>query len=302
MPACGDTAAWNGNVTLSANSGIYVQGYSTFTIGGSISGNFQSEFYADAYGTLALTPTAGVQNSYGSTKISGAGVIIAGNQYALSTGGLLMNGGTLRSNGFNFSFANLSGASGQIQNSGTATSTLTIGSDNTSTSYGGTLANGGTMNLGLVKTGSGILTLSGANSYGGGTIVDGGTVQVGNATALGSGGLTANAGVVDLAGFTPTVLSLSGSTGVVTNNGAANAGLIVNQASTTTFAGSLLDGVKTLALTKGGADRSPLPARITTAAAPPSTAATCSSTTARLPGRGRCGDQCRRRASMRPAP
>ena len=78
------------------------------------------------------------QNSYGSTQVDVGATVVAGNQYAFSTGGLLMNGGVVETNGFNFSFANLSGVSGTIGNySSSAASTITVGADNTSTVYSG---------------------------------------------------------------------------------------------------------------------------------------------------------------------
>ena len=47
---------------------------------------------------------------------------------------------------------------------------------------------------GLLKTGSGILTVSGQNDYTGGTLIDGGILRVTDFGALGSGGIVANAG------------------------------------------------------------------------------------------------------------
>jgi len=107
---------------------------------------------------------------------------------------------------------------------------------------------------GLTKQGAGMLTLNAANSYSGGSVVNGGSLQLGSVNALGSGGLTVNSGAVDLAGYSPTVASLGGGTaGAITNSRASPVTLTVDQASATTFAGSLLDGASTLALTKIGA-------------------------------------------------
>ncbi len=74
--------------------------------------------------------------------------------------------------------------------------TLTIGDDNTSTTFSGVLADyfmatyieGG----GLRKTGSGTLSLTGTNTYTGATTVDGGTLSVNGSIA--SSSLTVNAG------------------------------------------------------------------------------------------------------------
>ena len=94
----------------------------------------------------------------------------------------------------------------------------------------------------MTKTGSGMLTLGAANFYSGGTTVSGGTLQLASAYALGTGGLTANLGTLDLNGLSPTVASLSGAAGTITNNGSADAKLSVGQSGQTTFGGVLQDG------------------------------------------------------------
>jgi autotransporter-associated beta strand protein len=68
--------------------------------------------------------------------------------------------------------------------------TLTVGSDNTSTTYSGIISDAGS----LVKTGNGMLVLTGSNSYSGGTTVNAGTLQ-GNAVSL-QGNILNNASVV----------------------------------------------------------------------------------------------------------
>ena len=158
----------------------------------------------------------------------------------------------MKLNGNSFSFANLSGGSGNIQNGHASNaSTIAVGSDNSSTAYSGTLTNGSTAALGLTKTGSGLLALSSSNSYSGGTTVSGGTLQLGNNSSLGTGGLTANAGTVELlGGVSPVVTSLSGAAGRIVGSSST---LTVNQSTTTTFAGSLADEFASLSLSKTGA-------------------------------------------------
>ena len=79
-------------------------------------------------------------------------------------------------------------------------------------------------------------------------------LQLGNNYALAPGGLAANGGTLDLDGCSPTVGSLSGGTaGVITLSGTTNSTLTVNQAATTTFAGTLNDGLHAqLGLVKSG--------------------------------------------------
>ena len=69
---------------------------------------------------------------------------------------------------------------------------LTVGGDNTNTTFSGIYQNGNSAVL--VKVGTGTLTLLGANTYSGGTTVTGGTL-VGNATSL-QGNIENNAAVV----------------------------------------------------------------------------------------------------------
>ena len=136
--------------------------------------------------------------------------------------------------------ASLSGG-GSIINSSTANaSVLTLSPTAGSTTFSGVIVGGGTNGLiNLVMNGpGGAMVLTGQNTYSGGTQITAGTLQVGNANALGTGGLTANAGVVDLAQYSPTVTSLSGLAGTITNSVSA-ATLYVNQSTSTTFGGTL---------------------------------------------------------------
>nr|WP_244646063.1 autotransporter domain-containing protein [Bradyrhizobium campsiandrae] len=66
---------------------------------------------------------------------------------------------------------------GVVTNSGVGTATLTAGSDNTTSTFIGTIQDG----LGatsFVKTGTGTLTLTGASTYTGATTINGGTLEV----------------------------------------------------------------------------------------------------------------------------
>ena len=110
--------------------------------------------------------------------------------------------------------------------------------------------------LGVSKLDTNSLTLSGNNTYGGGTCVTAGTLQLGNTNALGSstGSVALYAGVLDLAGFSPTIGALSGTAGsTITNSLATAATLTTSVASgTSTFAGVITDD-GTVGLTKSGA-------------------------------------------------
>ena len=207
-------AIWSGSITLTANAGIYSQdGNSVFTLTGPITGPFECDFIRN--GPIIVQPAVAVQNSYGSTKISnngGTGVVLAGNPYAFSTGGLVMNGGVLALNDFNFTFANLSGTTGSIiNNSATAAvAVITVGTDNTSTSCAATLLDGNTGKLGLTKAGAGNLTLTAANSNTGPTTVNGGVLLINGSLSASSAVAVGTAGTLGGSGSVPGAVTAGG--------------------------------------------------------------------------------------------
>ncbi len=135
------------------------------------------------------------------------------------------------------------------------TTVLTLAGTGSGASLGGNISDGisgGSLAL-VANMPNGAITLAGNNSYSGGTTLSGGLLQLGNSAALGTGALAANGGTLNLAGYSVTVPSFSGASGVVTNNAAATlATLTVNQAGTTSFNGTLQNGAGTLALTQQG--------------------------------------------------
>ncbi len=234
--AGGATVVWSGSIALSANAGINSQNSSTFTLTGQITGNFQLELEPSNFSsaTMWLTPAAAVQNSYGSTRIDAGLTVHAGNPYALSTGGLAMNGGTLELNGCSFAVANLSGTGGLIGNSSaTVPSLITIGSDGSSTSYAGSLADIGAAALALAKTGAGLLSLTGGSSYSGATTVSSGTFALAGSGSLGNTAIS----VASAATFA----ALPGSgTSTLGTSGAGTAGSTVTLNAGSTY--SMVDG------------------------------------------------------------
>ncbi|MDR3494054.1 MAG: autotransporter outer membrane beta-barrel domain-containing protein, partial [Ancalomicrobiaceae bacterium] len=103
-----------------------------------------------------------------------------------------------------------------------------------------------------VTTGS--TTISGSNSYTGTTTIGtGGTLLANSTTALSSGSaFTLTGGTLDLNGNSNTIASLAGTGGTVESTGSL-ATLTTGDATSTSFAGDLIDGTGTLALTKVGA-------------------------------------------------
>ncbi|MGO9111038.1 MAG: autotransporter-associated beta strand repeat-containing protein [Thermoguttaceae bacterium] len=179
------------------------------------------------------------------------GTLVAFNGQA-NIGATILNGGVISGNGDGGYWGSF-GISGALAVTNNATISANYiytnnGNRTVSVSSGATLSwpgiifNGHGATSALTFAGPGTTILSGNNTYSGGTTVSGGTLQLGNMNALGTGGLTADAGTVALAGYSPTLSSLSGAAGTITNSGTVDSLLTVNQSTTTTFGGSLTDG------------------------------------------------------------
>src|SRR5206468_2729799 len=104
-----------------------------------------------------------------------------------------------------------------VNNHASNVATLTVGTDNTSTSYSGLLRDGATAALSFVKTGSGSLTLSGANTYTGNTIINNGRLVLANTTGsgVGTGSVRVDAGATLQIGNANAAGNVSGS---ISNN------------------------------------------------------------------------------------
>jgi len=78
--------------------------------------------------------------------------------------------------------------------------------------------------IGIIKNGSGALTLSGANTYNGATTINAGTLKAGSSTGMSSAStLTVNGGAFDLNGFNATVAAVGAgnAAGTITNSAAS---------------------------------------------------------------------------------
>ena len=139
------------------------------------------------------------------------------------------------------------------------------GNDYTFSGSGGIADSGFGGGTRLTKTGAGKLIVSTANTYLGPTNVENGTLQVGSDQAIPAAsvvtlGAGTTSGVLDLAGFNPTVGGLTASgagAGNVVGNSSASAPSTLNVAAgDTTFAGTIQDtlagGNQTVALTVSG--------------------------------------------------
>ena len=202
-------------------------------------------------GTLTLS---GPNTYTGFTSIIG-GTLRGGaaNTFSSASAVTVGSGATFDLGGFTQSISSLAGA-GLVTTEGAAGSDmLTVGSDNTSTSFSGLISNAaGGRTLALTKLGTGMLTLSGNNSFTGGATINAGTLQLANsgalnlttpnAVAFGSG----STGTLDLNGNSITVpgLNTNATTGspLVQNASAVAATLTINNAGSDTYGGVLQDG------------------------------------------------------------
>jgi autotransporter-associated beta strand protein len=161
--------------------------------------------------------TGGTVVSAGKLTLAGSDVIPDG----AGKGGLTVNG-TFDLAGSSDTINGLSG-NGTVDVSAGA-SILTVGSNNASSTFTGTIINGGG-SLALTKVGTGTVTLSGNNAYSAGTTILTGSAQVGSGTALGSGQVTLSSGNVSSDSTTARTLNNSflittaSSLGNATNNG-----------------------------------------------------------------------------------
>ncbi len=157
---------------------------SSLTVSGAITGAFNLE--KNGAGILTLASAA---NAYSGTTTVADGVLQAGLAQGLGTASahVIQAAGTLRLNAFSATLGSLAGA-GTVENGGTANVTLTVGGDNSSTTFSGTLQNGATSTLALAKTGNGTLTLSGTNTNTGNFTVNGGRLSMVTGTTTMSAG------------------------------------------------------------------------------------------------------------------
>ncbi|MBR0875398.1 autotransporter domain-containing protein [Bradyrhizobium tropiciagri] len=203
--------------------------------GAVLDGSISVEGTITGTGSLVLrggvTIFGGAATYTGATTLeSGASLILLGeNALATSTSAFrIANGARFNLFGRNAtigSLADVAGAGGVVINGGFTSNVLKIGSDNTSTSFSGTLEDGRFGTLLLTKIGTGTQTLSGASTYTGATTVEGGGLIV-NGSIASSQSLTVNAGaMIGGSGVLPSTtinggtLSPGNSIGTITVNG-----------------------------------------------------------------------------------
>jgi len=226
--ATGQTVATTRAITLGAGGGVFdTQGTAAATASGNIGGTGA----LTKIGSGTLTVSGG--NNYSGGTVVNAGTLVAGAANVFGSGGMQVGtGATLDLNGSNQTFASLSGAGSLLLGAATADT----GSDNTSTTFTGSISGSG----GLVKSGTGTLTLTGANSYSGGTTVNAGTLT-GDATSL-QGNIVTNAQLQFNQATAGTYAGVISGTGALTKTGVGTltlAGANTFTGGTTVSAGTL---------------------------------------------------------------
>ncbi|MGO4739930.1 autotransporter-associated beta strand repeat-containing protein [Bosea sp. 2KB_26] len=194
----------------------------TLQVGDGASGSIPTATNVANSGTLAFNQGG---DSTFSGAISGIGGLTKLGSHTLTLTGLSMYDGATRvmagellvsgagagigdlsavtvATGASFRIANHDETIGSLAGAGNVTvggRQLTVGGDNTTTTYSGVMAGSGAVSL--VKTGSGIMTLAGANIYSGATQVNGGELRVNGSLAAGglnvaSGATLSGSGVI----------------------------------------------------------------------------------------------------------
>lgn len=285
-------AIFSGNITLTGNSGLYVQRNtnSSMTVSGPISGGFNLSLY-NAQGPTGGLLTLSGANSYTGTTTFTTGITavntLANGGVACSIGAssnaaanLVFGGGTMKYTGATTStdraFTVSAASNLEVTNAGT---TLTIA--NTVAASGGSLVltktGAGTLVLGgtadnssmflsvstgevdLAKSVASVRAVAGINSVASGALVKltgTGGDQIFDGSAVANMGVNGLAGTLDLNGNSETTSHFAGAaTGLVTNSASStNVTWTVGNTNATgdTFAGVIQNGKGTVAVTKIG--------------------------------------------------
>ena len=247
-----------GTLTLTqvpTHTGITTISAGTLNIGGggAVGGGFGGDIVNN--GALVIDSSSGISlnslSGTGTLTKNGSGLLVSGATWTHSgdttinggaiansinsTGRLTVNtGGQYDSGGS--TFGSLAGSGGFVGINGVA-STMTVGGDNTNTTYAGLLGGDGM----LVKTGTGTLTLTQMPTITGITTISAGTLNIGGGGAVGGGfgGDIVNNGALVLDSSSGISLNSLSGTGTLTKNGS---GLLVSGATWTHSGNTTING------------------------------------------------------------
>ena len=177
-----------GNATFSVANGTNTGSTTTLTLGGVSESGGSYGITKNGATAMILSVTS---NYTGATAVN-AGTLRAGSTTGFSGGSAVtmanVAAATLDLNSFSNSIGSLAGGGATGGNVTLGSATLTLGGDNTSTSYDGVISGTGA----VTKTGSGTQTFTRANTYSGNTTISAGTL------ALGTSGSIASSAIVNL--------------------------------------------------------------------------------------------------------
>lgn len=177
-------------------------------------------------------------NAWGNTLVTSGGIRAIGSN-SISTNSMTLDlNGELDTYGNNVSVNSLNDGptgAGVVYNKSTAAvGTLTVGADNSSTTFDGVFANGASKALNLTKVGGGTLTLTAVSTNTGTVAVNGGTLALSGSASFNKASVIAPAsgGTFDVSGIGGTLTlnssqTLSGS-GTVNGNVVAGDGSTIN--------------------------------------------------------------------------
>ena len=211
----------NAPITLGANQIWNINSGKTLTVGGLLSGN-SFGITKNGSGTLTLSAS----NSFGGGVIINAGTALVGNSFALGTGSVTLNGGTLK----NSITSNITNANNIIV--GSSGGTITIGA-NANYRFTGVLSGAGNLTLG----GSGAANDSVYAQFSTNTMTSGTITLVGGTTGIARIESTAvSSPLVDwvISGNTPDT-EVSGTFNFGSLGGSGNFTAFNNNSGTTTF-------------------------------------------------------------------